>query len=139
MSVCVGNATRSKTFRSWAHKQVWEISGQQEVTGRHQWAQDVGSDHHNRTFNEAMSGEMVDKDKNLSSGARIARYFLLMIWGSLCNKGFYHKLHSLSNLVRMLFAEGSWESLPICVFPKPLLLPGTLPKDLCGFVVTVFL
>lgn len=40
-------------------------------------------------------------------GARIARYFLLMIWASLCNKGFYHKLHSLSNLVRMLFAEGS--------------------------------
>lgn len=69
MSVCVGNATGSKTFRSWAHKQVWEISGQQEVTGRQQWAQDVGSDHHNRTFNEAMSGEVLDKGKNVSSYA----------------------------------------------------------------------
>lgn len=82
--------------------------------GRHQWAQDVGFDCRNQTFQEDMSGEMVDKGRkgsfvrdNFPFGARIARYFLFMTGEPSCNKGFYHKLHRLSNPVRRLFAEGS--------------------------------
>lgn len=68
MSVHVRNAIGSETFRFWAHKQAWEVSGQQKVMGRQQWAQDVGSDCHNQTFHEAVFGEMVGGGLSFCAG-----------------------------------------------------------------------